>query len=77
MKKYSEPIQVRAERNRPVSLRWRQRTHQVTALHDCWVLQTRWWEREERRCYYLLATTAGDMEVYRCGDQWVLSRLLD
>ncbi len=77
MKSYAEPIQVCAEKNRPTSLLWRNKTHRVIDLHDFWVLQTRWWEREEKRCYYLLSTTAGDMEVFRRDDQWVISRLLD
>ena len=77
MKSYSEPIQVQAEGGRPRSLRWRHRTARVTDLLDFWILQTRWWEKEEKRCYYLLATTLGDMEVYRRNGQWVLSRLLD
>ncbi len=77
MKSYAEPIQVQTERNRPTCLRWRNQTQRVTDLHDCWVLQTRWWEGEEKRCYFLLSTTAGDMEIYRRGHQWILSRLLD
>ena len=77
MKSYAEPIQVQAVRGRPLSLRWRRSTCPVTAILDCWVLQTRWWEREEKRCYYLLTTSRGNMEVYRQQDNWVLSRLLD
>jgi hypothetical protein len=32
---------------------------------DSWVLQSRWWGREEKRVYYCLDTDRGVIEIYR------------
>ncbi|MFH1567581.1 MAG: hypothetical protein ABIL09_06220 [Gemmatimonadota bacterium] len=77
MKAYGVPIQVQAQNGQLISLEWRRRTCRVNRILDRWILQSRWWEREEKRCYYLLHTDLGEMEIYRSGAGWVLSRVLD
>ena len=56
---------------------------------DYWVLQNKWWEREEKRIYLLLETVSvarqqlgreGEsqtMEVYHVGCDWKLARIVD
>ena len=77
MKSFREPIEVSLDGGRPETITWRNRTFRVRQVQDCWILQNRWWEQEEKRWYYLLHTSGADMEIYRSGHQWILSRLVD
>lgn len=49
----------------------------IRQLNDFWILQGRWWAREERRVYFRAETPRGLVELYRSGDGWTLSRLMD
>lgn len=77
MKLLSLPIQVDALRGRPKQIRWKNRTVPVSQLADFWVLQSRWWAAEERRVYFRAETPRGLVELYRSGERWVLSRIMD
>ena len=77
MKAYSEPIEVTPSQGRPDTIRWRRRTYCVEKILDFWIAQSRWWDREERRLYFLIQTNHSIMEIYRLGDSWTLSRLVD
>jgi hypothetical protein len=37
----------------------------VRRVLDFWILQSRWWGREEKRIYFRLETDGGVMEIYR------------
>lgn len=77
MKLLSLPVQVDAPRGRPQQIRWNDRVVRVRQLADFWVLQSRWWAREERRVYFRADTPRGLVELYRSGDAWTLSRIMD
>ncbi len=78
MKAYYEPIEVEPASGSPSLIRWRQQTYRVRHVLDYWILQNRWWEREEKRLYLLLETEpATTMEIYRVGKDWKLARIVD
>jgi hypothetical protein len=54
-----------------------QKKHRVLSIPDYWVIQSRWWRSEEKRCYLRLVTDSGLIEIYRRDDQWILSRIWD
>mgnify|MGYP004036940907 FL=1 len=55
MKSIHSPIDVDTDdRCRPVRLYWRSNTYHVSRILDRWVLQNRWWAREEKRLYVLV-----------------------
>jgi hypothetical protein len=92
MKSFHEPIDVTiGDDGLPRRLRWRRHAWRVLRVLDRWVLQTRWWSRQERRDYLLLQATAYDeaeldscvLEVYlrrlgssRSQDVWILARIV-
>lgn len=65
MKFVNEPITVDGCSDVPRHFRWGSRTYRTRKLLDYWILQTRWWGREEKRIYFRLETDHGAMEVYR------------
>lgn len=89
MKSYGEPIDVTlGDDGLPRCLHWRRRLWHVLRILDRWVLQSRWWAREERRLYLLLEARpeppgspdegTSTFEIYGAGaNHWVLARLLD
>lgn len=77
MKQILVPIEVSTAGGRPRLIRWNGRTYRVRELLDVWVYQTRWWSKEERRVYFRLWTNGGILEVWKCGAEWKLSRILD
>lgn len=77
MKQILSPIQVTASGGRPRVIRWDGRTYRVREMLDVWIYQTRWWGNEERRVYFRLWTDGGMLEVWRCGNTWMLGSLLD
>ena len=76
-KAYHEPVDVETRDRQPRTITWRQTTYTVRQTLDRWILQNKWWEREEKRLYYLLETDRATMEVYREGSRWTLSRIVD
>ncbi len=84
MKSIQSPIDVDTDdRCRPVRLYWRSNTYHVSRILDRWVLQNRWWAREERRLYVLVEATLGvgdavqHLELYLRGTEWMLARVVD
>lgn len=68
MKYLNESITVDARNSVPYRFRWQGRTYRTRKLLDYWILQTRWWGREEKRIYFRLETNHGVMEVYRAAE---------
>ena len=60
-----------------VRLHWKGRWTHVERRINAWVIQGQWWSDEVRREYMRVLTTIGVVEVYRQGDSWWLSRVLD
>ena len=77
MKSYNDPIQVQTQNGKPTIIQWRQNRYRVTRILDYWIIQNRWWHREERRIYMLLETNRATIEVYRTQSHWKLSKLID
>ena len=77
LKAYREPITVETCDRQPQSITWRKATYTVHQTLDRWILQNKWWAREEKRLYYLLETDRATMEIYREGPRWTLSRIVD
>lgn len=77
VKRHTDTVSVRTVRGWPVDVRRGDRTYRVRELIDVWVVQGRWWGEEEKRVFFRLRTDRGDLEVYRSGDRWVLSRVMD
>lgn len=62
---------------RPSRLCLRGRWLPVLEVVDAWVIQGRWWSREERRLYTRLLTPAGTLDLcYREG-RWELAGVVD
>jgi hypothetical protein len=77
VKRHADTVSVRTVRGWPVDVRRGDRTYRVRELIDVWVVQGRWWGEEEKRVFFRLRTDRGDLEVYRSGDRWVLSKVMD
>ena len=84
MKSIQSPIDVDTDdRCRPVRLYWCSNTYHVSRILDRWVLQNRWWAREERRLYVLVEASLGvgnavqHLELYLRGTEWMLARVVD
>lgn len=65
MKFINAPASVDVHNGVPRQIRWARRTYRVRRLLDYWILQSRWWSREEKRVYFRLETDRGVVEVYR------------
>ena len=78
MKAYQEPVTVRSQDGWPASIRWQKLTYAVAKVLDFWILQSKWWIREEKRVYFEVLCRDGSlMEIYRRDGEWVLSRVRD
>jgi len=78
MKAIRSPIEVITSPNgAPARLRWKGEWVQVERRINAWVIQGVWWSDEVRREYMRVLTTIGAVEIYRQGNSWWLSRVLD
>ena len=78
MKRINEPVTVFTVDRRPHIVKWRHKRFNVLRIMDYWVVQGRWWLREEKRVYLRLATDRGPIEIFhRDGSEWILSRIFD
>ena len=78
MKAVRSPIEVITSPNgMPARLRLKGQWVPVERLITAWVIQGVWWSDEVRREYLRVLTSIGVVEVYREGDHWWLSRVLD
>lgn len=77
MKRRTEEIQVRTARGWPVAIRRGGRQYRVRELLDVWVVQGQWWSDEQKRVCFRLRTDRGIVEIYRSGERWVLSKVMD
>ena len=76
-KAYHEAIDVTLIDRHPQTITWRKPSYTVLQTLDRWILQNKWWEKEEKRLYYLLETDHATMEIYRVGPKWILARIMD
>ena len=64
----SDVIDVDLQNGSPRGIRLGKRVYRVRRVLDSWVLQTRWWGREEKRVYFRLDTDRGVIEIYRSAE---------
>ncbi len=76
MKARSQAIEVEEEEGRPTCLTWRRR-QPVREVLDSWVVQGKWWGKEERRVYFRVRTDSAVLEIYRGKTGWRLARTVD
>lgn len=77
MKRREMPVEVETEAGRPRAIRWARHRLEVERIVETWVVQGRWWACEECRVYWRVLTRHGVLDLYRRGDHWRLSRVLD
>lgn len=77
MRLYLEPIDVDISARQLRRVHWRRQVFSVREVLERWISQTKWWSSEEKRLYFRLLTSDGILEIYRSGEQWVLSRIMD
>ena len=65
MKFINVPVSVDARKGVPRRIHRGRRIYTVRRVVDFWILQSRWWGREEKRIYFRLETDGGVVEVYR------------
>jgi len=51
--------------------------HVVTKVLDYWILQSKWWIREEKRVYFRVDCEGAIMEIFKRDGEWVLARVMD
>lgn len=71
------PVRVATLRGWPTAVEVDGQVWRVDAVLDYWVVQGRWWAREERRAYLRLLSRGRCLEVYQTREGWYLSRILD
>ncbi len=68
MKSYQDPVTVRTKDGWPATIHWRKLDYAVTKVLDYWILQSKWWIREEKRVYFEVQRRSGAlMTIYRRG----------
>lgn len=77
MKRVDRPVEASIKKGWPVRIKRENKFYATRQVVDFWIVQSRWWATEERRIYFRLWTDRGTIEVYRSGDSWVLSKILD
>ena len=76
-----EPIKV--NRNKDSTLAafiWRKRLYRVLEVINWWREPPDWWNGKEMRIFVRVNarySSTGSYELYRLGDEWFLSRILD
>ncbi len=78
MKRRRLPVKVERSKSGALGkLCWKGHWSPVERQVNAWVIQGQWWSNEVRRHYIQLVTSNGVVEVYRDGDGWWLSSVLD
>ena len=81
VKIYRDPIQVKIESPAPF-FEWRGCVYRIRAIIDRWVIQGKWWAREEKRCFFLVQASCEESEGYyeiclSSAQGWVLVGVYD
>ena len=66
MKSYQEPVTVRTKDGWPATIHWRKLDYPVVKVLDYWILQSKWWIREEKRVYFeVQCRDGGVMTIFK------------
>ncbi|HEY50134.1 MAG TPA: nucleotidyltransferase [Dehalococcoidia bacterium] len=81
VKLIGEPIKVHQDRDSLVTaFIWRKRLYRVTEVIGWWREPSEWWDGKAMRLFYRVTAkhaSTGTYELYRLGESWFLSRILD
>lgn len=77
MRRKHSRIEVYRRGGRLHAVRHNGRHRRILEVVDRWVVQGRWWSKEEKRIFYRVRTGDGVMEIYRSGKIWRLSKIID
>lgn len=76
-----EPIKVHQDRDSMVTaFIWRKRLYRVLEVIDWWREPSEWWDGKAVRLFFRVNarnSSSGIYELYRLGEEWFLSRVLD
>ena len=76
-----EPIKVHQDRDSMVTaFIWRKRLYRVMEVIDWWREPSEWWDGKGVRLFFRVNarnSSSGIYELYRLGEEWFLSRVLD
>jgi hypothetical protein len=76
-----EPVKVHEDKNAlPDAFIWRRRLYRVNEVISWWREPSEWWNGQEMRFFIRVDATnssSGTYELYRLGESWFLSRMLD
>ena len=76
-----EPIKVHQDGDSLVTaFIWRKRLYKVTEILDWWREPSEWWNGKAMRLFFRVNATnsgTGTYEIYKLGESWFLSRVLD
>jgi hypothetical protein len=76
-----EPVKVHGDKNAlPDAFIWRKRLYKVNEVISWWREPSDWWDGKETRFFIRVNATnssSGTYELYRLGESWFLSRVLD
>jgi len=76
-----EPIKVHQAKGSIITaFIWRKRLYRVLEVLDCWREPSEWWHDKAVRLFFRVNaknSSAGIYELYKLGEEWFLSRVLD
>ena len=76
-----EPVKVHQDKASTITaFIWRKRLYRVKEVLDSWKEPSEWWKEKEMRFFFRVNaanTSNGTYELYRLGEDWFLSRVLD
>jgi hypothetical protein len=76
-----EPVKVHEGKDAlPDAFVWRKRLYRVDEVVGWWREPSEWWNGQETRFFIRVNATnssSGTYELYRLGESWFLSRVLD
>lgn len=80
-KLFGEPVNAHADKDSmPTAFIWRRRLYRVIEVLSWWWEPSEWWNGKTARFFVRLNaqnSSEGTYELYRLGEQWFLSRVLD
>lgn len=76
-----EPITVHQNKSSTITaFIWRKRLYRVEEVINWWREPSEWWNGKVMRLFIRVNarnTSIGTYELYKCGEEWFLSRVLD
>ena len=77
----NELIKVRRDNSSAIAaFIWRKRLYRVNEVLNWWREPSEWWDGKEMRLFVRVNATnssVGTYELYKLGEEWFLSRVLD